>query len=142
MTRSDRPNEVTRAFLAACYDYFLIITPVALYVALEAIRAEELARFFLSPEWSIATIFVSFQGRVIYRTELERTGRPLSGLWLNFVDLASLVVIIAASINTYMALTRDSRDVVFLRISLFILTSASFLIFVGGAKLALSRKVK
>jgi hypothetical protein len=54
------------ALLMALYEYLLIIAPVGIYVFLEGLHRDDPAFYWVSPEWAIATIFLSFQAISLY----------------------------------------------------------------------------
>jgi len=126
--------------LSACYEYLLVAAPVSLYVVLEAISSGEPKRLAFSPEWSIATIFLAYQGIALYRQDLMKTGRELSESTVNILSFLSLIVIILSSINAYMSLSKETIASIVVRIALFCGASISFILFVAGAKFALIAK--
>jgi hypothetical protein len=139
-TYANKNRNILRAIFFACYEYLLVAAPIFLYVILEAISSGEPKRLAFSPEWSIATIFLSYQGIALYRLDLTKTGRELSEVTVNILAFLSLIVIISSSINVYMSLSHESIAAIVVRIVLFCGASISFLIFVAGAKLALITK--
>jgi hypothetical protein len=125
-----------RAVVFAFYEYLLVTLPVAAYVALEAFHKKDPGFFWCSPEWAIATIFLSFQGISLYRENLKKTGRQMSDAIFGIFALGSLVITIIASINAYGSLDENSTSSILFRLVLFIVTSLLFLLLVSSAKLA------
>lgn len=123
------------ALQAALFEYLMIVLPVGMYVGMEAYHHHHWMLMLESPEWAIATIFLSFHGAVLYVKHLKSSGRELSETTLLLIGLAVVVVIFAAVINAYADLEAVTRDSLRFRIGLFTLASLAFLLMVGGAKL-------
>lgn len=140
MGKNIRPLSVAaRAGLAyAAYEYLLIVLPVAMYLTLESIHAGRWS-ILTSPEWSIATLFLSFQAALLFARRLGNTGRKLSIEVLLFLALGVVVVVASAAVNTWMSLERESTGTLLLRVVLFALTSAAFIVLVGSARAAEKR---
>ena len=124
-----------RCLQAALFEYLMIVVPVGLYVGMEAFHHHHWRLMIESPEWAIATIFLSFQGAVLYVKHLRKSGRDLSETSLWLLAFAVLVVMLAAVVNAYDDLETVTRHSLLFRIVLFCITSGTFLLMVGGAQL-------
>lgn len=133
MIAPDSYSYLRRGLLSALYEYSLVVAPVFVYVLFEAIESG-VAFLATSPEWSIATTFLAFQGRALYRRHLDATGLPLSSAGLGLVDLAAAIVIILSSLNAYVSLRHNSMAAIAFRVVLFALISLAFLVFTGASK--------
>ncbi len=131
MTKS---NITKKSILELCFDYFQIVLPVGIYVALESIHRMNFGFLFTSPEWAIVTIFLSFQTPMLYEQNLKKTERIISRPFMNLLWLVCLLIIICSAIIAFQALIKDSSILIFCRMMIFLVTSAAFLGFVGAAK--------
>jgi hypothetical protein len=137
---SDLSLEVRKSLIAAISEYLLITAPILIYVSLEAWNSSQLEDFAASPEWSMATVFLAFQGSSLYRKHLALTGRQLSEPWLDLLRLSATIITFAASINIYISLRCNSMSAIIFRLVLFGVSSVFFLVFVAGGKLASLRR--
>lgn len=128
-----------QAFIVAVYEYLLVAAPVGLYVTLEASSRDDAGFVARSPEWAIATIFVSFQMVSLYVRRLSETGQRVSQPFVGTISLLALFLVVAASINAYVSLRTESQLAVIFRRVLFALASAAFLLFVTSAEVARRR---
>lgn len=127
-------RHIRNAFIPALYEYLLIILPVLIYVSIEAIHKEEMSFVLTSPEWSIATIFLLFQGNSLYRSFLKKSGRKINEHFFGLVALLSFTMALLTLVNSFLALHENTRLSIVIRIALFCFTSASFLLAVTSAK--------
>ena len=129
-----------KALLEAIYEYLLVTTPVGLYVLLEAMHRECLAYFFFSPEWSIATIFLAFQGISLYMRGINGLKAKFSPASMGLLALFTVLVIVFSSINAFQSLSHDTGLLMKARVSLFICMSTLFLLLVSGAHFVTERQ--
>jgi hypothetical protein len=126
-------TRVRRTVLKLLVEYALITLPILLYVAMESIRQECPQKLITSPEWSIATIFLTIQAIRLYLEEMRDPARQLlSGILILFLA----AVTIAASINTYIGLDEDhsqSTMTIVIKWGVFLLASVSFVYIAGAA---------
>jgi hypothetical protein len=127
--------QTRQASLTALYEYMLVTLPVGMYVLMEAVHKHDLLYLARSPEWSIATIFLSFQGASLYQKELKKMGRGISETVSGLFGLAALCVTVTASIVAFLSMHADSAMLLFVRLFLFVLSSLAFILMVGGATL-------
>jgi hypothetical protein len=127
---------VKKALLEAVYEYLLVTMPVGLYVLLEAVHKNWYGYFFLSPEWSIATIFLAFQGVSLYIRGAKNLAAKISPAAMGIIALAAVLIIIFASINAYQSLAHQTAMLVTARMILFAATSIVFVLLVGGGRFA------
>ena len=110
-----------------------------MYVSLEAM-CSTWRHLYQSPEWSIATIFLSFVGNSIYRKEAEKTGIPIRHEWFGIMWLLTLIIIGVALFNAYFTMcnahekTEPDTLLLSIRIVLFVIASVVFFIKVTGSK--------
>jgi hypothetical protein len=116
------------------YDYLLVIVPVGLYVALEALHKGEPEFFVTSPEWAIATIILVFQAMAGLFEDLARPERSLARGGARIEALVALVIIVAASVNAYMGMNGGGPLCLAVRLILFGIVSVGFFLFVGGTR--------
>jgi hypothetical protein len=126
--------QASRCVTSALFEYLMIVLPVGIYVVMEAFHHDHWELVIESPEWAIATIFLSFHGAVLYVQSLKKSGRKLSEGVLLLAAMAVLVVIIAAIVNAYDDLDSVTRRSVLFRTVLFAIASVAFLAMVSGAK--------
>jgi hypothetical protein len=93
-----------RTIIRLAIEYLLITLPIIIYVTLEAIHQGDAVYLLQSPEWSIATIFLSCQTVRLFLEGLERDRGRLVGVVL---VVALVVLIVVASINIYMGLDSE-----------------------------------
>jgi hypothetical protein len=131
-----------KSLWAALYEYLITILPVAIYVGLEASHKHDWTFLFLSPEWSIATIFLSFISLANYASAILKSGVRVYGPILGIIGIFQLLIIILATINANNALAlheltaKDSpTGSNIFRIILFITSSIVFFIFITGEKM-------
>jgi hypothetical protein len=134
------PRPILKALLHALYEYLLLTSPVFVYVLLEALSKSEPFFILISPEWSIATLFLASQGRSIYKKNLALAGRKLDETSLDILEFAALAVIISSSINAYISLHNNSYPSIFFRAILFGAVSVAFILFAGAGKLEAIRR--
>jgi hypothetical protein len=72
-TIGNRPQSRHSCGLRALFraDYLLLTLPVAGYVAIESIHKGNWTYLLLSPEWSVATIFITLQTYRIYTESID-----------------------------------------------------------------------
>lgn len=122
-----------RAFNFALSEYLLIALPVFLFVSLEAAHHHRMSWLWMSPEWSIATIFIVFRQLFLHYLLLHRSGRALNEPVLVLYFLGALLAITGALFNTWYSLGTNGPWAVAIRLILLVASSMMFLIFVGGA---------
>lgn len=129
--------KVIDALSTALYEFILLTLPVALYVALEAYVKEDWSYFYSSPEWAIATIFLSVQAVFLYFKDLLRTGRRTNLRALGGLVFYTVIVVVVASINALESL-RDhgvgSSLALSLRLSLFLISAIVFFMLVASGR--------
>lgn len=130
-------NKAGQAILAAFYEYLLITVPVGLYIGLEAFHQHSWSLVIRSPEWSMATIFLLFQGLSLYVRNLTGAGAKVSGASIGLLALISLVITVFTLINAYTSLDpeHNTNGAIVFRLGLFVITSLGFLMMVSGAEL-------
>ncbi|HEY6807109.1 MAG TPA: hypothetical protein VI306_26260 [Pyrinomonadaceae bacterium] len=130
-------SKASKALLTAFNEYFLITLPVGLYVALEATHHHRWELLVLSPEWSMATIFLLFQGLSLYTRHLNGAGAKVSAGAVSLMALTSLLIAALTLINAYSSLTAEenTKGAILFRLGLFGLTTVGFLVLVAGATL-------
>jgi hypothetical protein len=133
-------KEFKDGLLYAFYEYLLIISPVGIYVGLEALHKNSFAYFFASPEWSIATIFLSAVGILNFHNEIESAGKKLKHSYLGILIISNVLIIVVSVLNAYLSMesppNRDapSKSITILRQILFLFTTVLFFIAVAGSK--------
>jgi len=118
------------------FEYLILVLPIGIYVMLEALHKHKWTYFFQSPEWGIATIFLSFQGVSIYIKSLSGKNKQLNHSFLGILILIVIVVTIAAILNSYLSLENDSNtysSIVF-RLLLFLISTLYFFILTLSGK--------
>ena len=135
MNTENRSGKLWSAILKTLYEYALIVTPILIYVWIEATHKSYIF-LISSPEWAIATIFLNFQAISLYRSTMRAAGRrPTSG-FLNGVNLLLIVIVIVASINAYNGIHYESKmSNILLRIVLLLVSSFNFFALVASAEL-------
>jgi hypothetical protein len=130
-------NTAGQAILTALYEYLLITIPVGLYIALEATHQHHWPLLIRSPEWSMATIFLLFQGLSLYVRHLTGTGAKVSGVSIGILALLSLLITAFTLVNAYTSLdpAHNTMSAIVFRLGLFLITSVGFFLMVAGARL-------
>jgi hypothetical protein len=134
------PTPVLKALLHAFYEYLLLTSPVFVYVLFEALVKHKAQYFFISPEWSIATLFLASHGRSLYKKNLSLAGERLSEISHDLLEFGVLAVIISSSINAYISLQNNSWAAILFRLIIFGLVSVTFILFAGAGKLTAIRR--
>jgi len=121
-----------RTLLRLVVEYLLLTLPILLYVSLEALHREATTYLFVSPEWSVGTMFILLQ---TYRLYMEK---GISGLGYRVGDLLVIglvVCVVAATINAYIAMAapEPSWCVVAIKWLLFAFATISFVYIAGAA---------
>jgi hypothetical protein len=115
-------------------EYLLITLPIVIYATLEAIHQHRAALLLLSPEWSIATIFLALQTVRLFVEGMDRLRGRLLAVVLVIVQV---VLISSASINIYMGLEAgietQSWPLLATRWALLAIASLFFVCFAGSA---------
>ena len=124
-----------KGFWTALYEYVLVTLPVGIYVMLESLHKKEWIVLLTTPEWSIATIFLSFISINRYRSSLERSGRKIFEPLFGLISVLALILIVGATLNAYVSMEQESGGAIFLRIAFFLVASLKFIILVTGSKL-------
>jgi hypothetical protein len=127
------PTCTSRTVVRLAIEYLLITLPIVIYTSLEALHEGSVAPLLHSPEWSIATIFLAFQTVRLFVENMDRTSGRLMAIVLVIV---LMLLITAASINTYMGLetkTHQSPLLVLTRWALLLAASLFFVYFAGAA---------
>jgi len=122
-----------RTVLRLLVEYLLLTLPVLIYVGLEAVHHDSAMYVVKSPEWSVATMFVSLQ---TYRLHMEQNRKSGAGYRLGDVLVILLVVVVvAAAINAFLALNaeRPSWTLIGIKWALFGLATVSFVYIAGAA---------
>jgi hypothetical protein len=129
-------SKLTRALLLTLYEYLMITFPVGLYIFLEAAHEKKWSILWISPKWSVATIFLLFQGITLYVRFLNNTGGKVSPAAIGIGGFIALALIIVSTINTWMAFDSDgnSKKSIAVRLGILFLSSILFGVFVWGAR--------
>jgi hypothetical protein len=122
-------------FFVALYEYLIITMPVGIYVSLEALHKNNWGFFFNSPEWSIATIFLSFISVSRYRKAIEKGGFKLSDPVFGIIGIIGLSIVVCSTLNAYVSIKEESSSAVIFRGILFVVASSKFFILLIGTKL-------
>lgn len=126
-------SRIAKALFFSFYEFLLIIVPVGVYVCIEAVHKNDIWYFFMSPEWSIASIFLAFQGVALYVKYLNKSNKKLNFPVIGFMVLISVIATIIATINISVSLNFNGSDAIIVRTIQFILTSILFVSLVSGA---------
>lgn len=123
------------ALATASLEYAFVVSPVAIYVGMEAAAHEDWHFFYKSPEWGIATMFLMFQALGIYLRKFLRVPGRFSLRAFSAYSLLTLIIVIVAAISSYSSLLSEypSNAQTALRLALLIVASSAFLILVGAA---------
>jgi hypothetical protein len=92
------------------YEFLLVVSPVIIYVLLEAVHKDNYNYIFISPEWGIATIFLSFQGVALYLKALFKSNRTINHNFIGLLILIMVFLTIGSIINTYAAFSHKNVD--------------------------------
>lgn len=132
---SPKKVDFTKAVLPTIYEFLLILLPVAIYVTLESMHKQP-GYFFRSPEWAIASIFLSFQGTALYIRHLETPHKRINFDFLGLLLLGVITITVTATLNAYASLDliENTNGKVALRIALLLLSSLVFFILVLASK--------
>ena len=122
-------------FLASLYEYLLVILPVGLYVLLESIHKDDLSYLITSPEWAIASMFLSFIAFREYITSIRKSKRNAREPFLKLMSIISLLMTSTALVTTIFSIFYDNIFLVVFRVLFFILLSIIFLSIVVSATL-------
>ena len=130
--KSSSPNKSIsrRDLIPVVFEYLLLVIPIAIYVMLEALHKHDWHYFFKSPEWGIATIFLSFQGVWLYFKSLIGKNRKINHNFLGLLFLLVVIITVAAILNSFISLdpVYNNRRNIIIRLILLIAASVSFLI--------------
>ena len=92
----------------ALVEYLILVLPVAFYVALESYHMQDFDHFYKSPEWSIATVFLQFQGTYLFIKHLRSRAERLSESRLVLLGLLSLTIVVASAMNALDSMQAES----------------------------------
>jgi hypothetical protein len=122
-----------RVVLKLLIEYILVTLPILVYVLLEAFAHANPLFLFTSPEWSIATIFLTLQ---MIRICLEGL-RDVTGRLLNHLLVIALVAItLCGSVNIYVSLQAPPSFLslpMIVKWGLFAIATALFVYIAGAA---------
>jgi len=130
-------KEFKGGFIYALQEYFNIVMPIAIYIALEAIHKNSWLYVLDSPEWSIATIFLAYISIGRYRIAIERSGRKIFEPIFGIMALVSLLLILASVINAYVSIEHESSQttsLIITRIFLGLFSSIQFFILITAVR--------
>lgn len=136
MRKTTMSYEKTRSALAtAIVEYAFVVSPVAIYIGMEAAAHDSWRFLYQSPEWGIATMFLMFQALGFYLRKFLRSSGAFSLRAFSAYSLLTLIIVVVAAISSYMSLIAGypSTGQVVLRLALLIVASIGFLILVGAA---------
>jgi hypothetical protein len=124
-----------KVILPTIYEYLLILLPVAIYVGIESMH-RGFFHFIRSPEWAIASIFLSFQGTALYFRHLNFSDRKPNFDFLGVLLLGVIAITITSTLNAYASLDdlHNTDGKVVLRLGLLLLSSVAFFILVFASK--------
>ena len=125
-------SRVTQTVLKLIVEYVTITAPILIYTAIEAVYKDEFFHLIRSPEWSIATIFLTIQTFRTFREDMEESS---SHVMSNLLMLGLAGVTLIASINVYIALGNpadQSLSTIITKWALFLVASVGF-VYVAGA---------
>jgi hypothetical protein len=133
-------REVVDAILFSLMEYFGLVVPVLLYVAIEAFHDKGAMFLLESPEWGIATGFLGVHGPAVFEEELERSGRAISPLRMRFFRGAGLMLAGGALLNSFLSFDHETLAKMVVRMMMFGLASAAFVCFAGAAHYQVLRR--
>ena len=123
-------------FWNALYEYFIITMPVGIYVILEASsHSGEWHKLYTSPEWAIATIFLSFVSLSKYMGSIMKAGKEVNLAKIGIFGLVILIIIIMSTINAKMSVEAETDGEIIGRALLFILSTFIFFVLMTGRRL-------
>ncbi|HAK79483.1 MAG TPA: hypothetical protein DCM71_21890 [Runella sp.] len=128
-------NNFKKGFLIALYEYLIITLPIGLYVFIEASHKSNWHFLYSTPEWSIATIFLSFISLSKFVADLGKDGRKFDGPILGIFGLFNLIIIVSAAMNANMSLEKESITLIIFRIFIFSISTIVFFVLVTGIRL-------
>ena len=123
----------TQTILRLAVEYIIVVSPIVIYAVLEAIRKDDVIHIFRSPEWSIATIFLTVQAIKLYFEQLRQSLDPMLSVLLTLLLTG---ITLAAAINIYIALGAPEHQSMGTQTSKWILFLVATIVFVfvaGGA---------
>lgn len=128
------PSAKRRTLMRLVIEYLLITLPIVIYVSLEAVHRQDAGPLLHSPEWSIATIFLTFQ---TLRLFIEGMHKSRSELMAVLLLIVFVVLIAAATVNIHMGFVAglESQSWRLLGTRWFLLLAATifFVCFAGAA---------
>ena len=127
--------EFKRAFLFAFFEYLIILAPIAIYVFLESVHKHDWTFFFLSPEWAIGTIFLSFISINKYVQSCYSTSKQSIQDALNIYSLLNIMIIVLATLNAVWSIEEESSVLCWCRGALFLFATVIFFLFMVNSKL-------
>lgn len=122
------------AILYSLLEYGTLTIPVLLYVGLESFHEKGLLFLLTSPEWGIATVFLSIYGPRRFQEEVAAGGHELSGIRMRFLSACGLIVAFSALINCFLSFTGESNALVIIRMAMFVAASMTFVALLGAAR--------
>lgn len=130
-------SNLNRAILLTFYEYLLVTFPVGLYIAIEATHEKKWNMLWTSPKWSVATIFLLFQGLTLYVRFLNSSGGKVSPYAIGVGGIIGLGLIIIAVLNAWMSLdpSENSKLAIGVRLIVVMASSGLFFVFVSAARL-------
>ncbi len=131
-----------RDLIPAIFEFLLIILPIFIYVTIEAMHKQNWWYLLTSPEWAIASIFLSFQAAAIFLKGQTNTGLRINGDFLGLLFLAVITISIMATLNAYSSLHNASENYtgVIIRLAFLIVSVISFFIFVLSSKVGVTNE--
>ena len=124
-----------KGFWTALYEYLIITMPVGIYVFLEAFHKNDWNYLYTTPEWAIATIFLSFISLSKYLASIGASGKAVFEPIVGIIGILILTIIIASTINANISIERESQGAVVCRVMLLLIATVIFFIFMTGTKL-------
>lgn len=130
-------EDFKKGFWAAVYEYLIITLPVAIYVFLDAYNKNDWPYLYKSPEWAIATIFLSFISLSRYLASIGKSRKPVFEPVIGIIGIIILLIIIASTLNAKISteLKPDSYAAIFFRLVLFTIATIIFFILMTGTRL-------
>src|ERR1044072_7666252 len=111
-------SNLSKTGLLTLYEYLLVTFPVGLYIAIEATHEKKWSTLWTSPKWSVATIFLLFQGLTLYVRFLNSSGGKVSGAAIGVGGIVALGLIIIVVLNAWLTLdpAENSKRAIALRL--------------------------
>jgi len=132
-------QDFKKGFWSAVYEYLIVIMPVGIYVFLEASDDKGWNYLYCSPEWAIATIFLSFISLSQYIASIGKSGKQVIEPIIGIISIIILLIIVASTLNAKISIDvgsgKDSDAAIYCRIILFTMATIIFFIFMTGTKL-------